>query len=189
MSTILAAILMIGGPVGAIIFVVGAAALISYMVYDVVSTRQRVKPAKEFSPEAAEARIVLERGVARAFVIAGGAFWGATAFAGLYWFQQTGMRAAFVAAAIPLLGAAATLAVGWYWERVASVMLAVASGAAIYWGVAAGFEAGVWALVTIALIGPMLTASALFWMARREQEAYELSMALQPEPALAATNR
>ena len=38
--------------------------------------------------------------------------------------------------------------------------------------------------MTLALIGPMLTAAVLFWLARREQDAYELATAARPELAL-----
>jgi hypothetical protein len=69
------------------------------------------------------------------------------------------------------------------------VLLLIASFAVIAWGVVYQFEAGVWGIMTFAMIGPMLTASALFWMARREQEAYERVTALKPELAFAFAAR
>jgi hypothetical protein len=183
MSNMIAAILMIVGPVGAVVLAVLVVAAIGLMVYDLVAERRanRNEPARVVSPRDAEESISLKRGVARAFVILGGVFWGGAAFAGLYWFGKTGMRSALIAASVPLLATVVTLVVGWFWERVASVMLAAASAVAIYWGVVTQFEPGVWGLVVIALIGPMLTASVLFWLARTEEEALELSLALHPD--------
>ena len=178
------------GPILAVVLLIAVPVLIGMMAYDVISDRKN-RPAPvaegELAPgwqESAERRIELERGVARAFVILGGVFWGIAAFAGFYSFRETGVEAAFLAAAVPLLAALVTLIIGWYWERAASVLLTAASIAVVYWGVTAGFEAGVWILMTIALIGPMMTAAVLFWMARQELKALEFKLA-QLEPAMA----
>jgi ABC-type enterobactin transport system permease subunit len=55
----------------------------------------------------------------------------------------------------------------------------------VAWGVIYQFELGVWAIMVFALIGPMMTASVLFWLARREQEAFELALATHPDFAMA----
>ena len=65
-----------------------------------------------------------------------------------------------------------------------AIMLTVASIAVVYWGVIANFELGVWVIVMFALIGPMLTAATLFWLARRDYEALEVFRLSHPEPAL-----
>lgn len=179
MSLILTAVLIIVGIVGAVVLLIGAPTLFGIMVYDTVKTSKSLKSEHRDSTTV----IAVERGVARAFVILGGAFWSIAAFAGLYNYQATGAQEALLAASIPLVACAATLIVGWYYERFTAAMLAIASFAVIAWGVVYGFEAGVWTLMTFALIGPMATAAVLFWMARREQEAYELAMATRPELA------
>lgn len=179
MSLILTAVLIIVGIVGAVVLLIGAPALFGVMVYDTVKTAKSNRSDSRDSVTV----IAAERGVARAFVLLGGLFWSIAAFAGLYNYQSTGVSAAFFAAAIPLIACAVTLIVGWYYERFTAAMLAVASFAVIAWGVVYGFEAGVWALMTFALIGPMATAAVLFWMARREQEAYEMVNAVRPELA------
>lgn len=183
MSNIIGAVLMIAGPVGAVVFAVVLLAAVAIMAYDLIAARRarKTEPVRVISPQDAEESISLKRGVARAFVILGGVFWGGATFAGLYWFGKTGMVSALLAAAIPLLATVVTLVLGWFFERVASVALFAASAVAIYWGVVTGFEIGVWGLVTIALIGPMLTASVLFWLARTEEEALALSLSLDPE--------
>jgi len=70
---------------------------------------------------------------------------------------------------------AATLIVGWHYERIVAALLVAASLGVVVWGVIFQFEAGVWGIMTFALIGPMMTAAVLFWLARREQDAYELA--------------
>lgn len=196
MPIAIAAILIIVGVFGAAVLVLAVPALIALVGYDEVASRKSrtARPqaagadAVRATLEAAERRIFLERGFARAFVIAGGAFWAIAAFAGLYWFRDSGVPAAFLAAGIPLVATLVTLIIGWYWERLAAVMLGLASVGVVYWGVVVQFELGVWILVTLALIGPMLTAAVLFWLARRELEALELSLA-QPELAMATAER
>jgi hypothetical protein len=172
--------LIVSGLLGAMFVAVGVPLFFGMLAWDVVKTRSAAAP----SPDV-EQRISLERGFARGFVIVGGLFWTVATFAGAYSFRQTGMSSALIAAFLPLVATAATLIVGWYFERITAVLLVVASLAVVVWGVVAGFELGVWALVTVALIGPMMTAAVLFWLARRNQEAFELSLAAQRRPEFA----
>ncbi len=179
MSLALAAVLIIGALVAALAVAVGIPVFFAMMAYDVAKT-----PAPAPAEYAdASTRIAIKRGVARVFVLAGGVFWSVAAFAGLYSYRETGMTAALIAALIPLVAVAATLIIGWYYERLASALLAAASLAVIAWGVIYQFEVGVWVLMGFALLGPMLTASVLFWMARRDQDAFELATSLRPDLA------
>lgn len=180
MSLALAGALLVTGLIAAALVAIGVPILIGLTVYDLATAPKQERR----SVEDATDRIALHRGVARAFVLAGGGFWSVAAFAALYTFRQSGMTAALLAAFYPLLACAITLVVGWYFERFTSVMLAVASIAVVVWGVIFQFELGVWALMTLSLIGPMLTASVLFWMARREQEEFERATSVRPELAL-----
>jgi hypothetical protein len=180
MSLFLAAVLIIVGLLAAVAVAVGIPVVFGIMAYDVVEARKNPQVQQATS---AEVRIAAERGVARAFVIAGGVFWAIAAFAGLYSFQETGFSAALLAAFFPLVACLATLIVGWYFERTTAALLMLAALAVVAWGVIYQFEMGVWILMTLALIGPMLTASALFWMARRDQEAFELETAMRPQLA------
>ena len=196
MSLIIGAVLIIGGLLAAAAFAVGAAALLGLIVHDVVSWRRNDRASSQVSVEQpewvrskedAEGRISLQRGIARAFVILGGAFWGVAVFVGLYSYLQSGMAWALLGAFVPFVATLATLIVGWYYERVTAVMLVLGTAAVVYWGVTYQFELGVWALATVALIGPMMTASVLFWLARREQAQLDIMLASRPElaPALA----
>lgn len=193
MSVFIAGALIIGSLLAAAVVAVGIPMLVGLVAYDVAVSRKSgetdAKSEAVRQAEAAEGRIMLERGIARAFVVFGGVFWGVATFAGLFSFQKTGVGYAMLAAFVPFVATLATLIVGWYYERITAAMLAVASAGIIYWGVVHEFELGVWAIVTIAMIGPMVTAAVLFWMARREQEALELSLSSTPELATVAAQR
>lgn len=198
MSIFIAAVLIVGGLIAAAVFVIGVPALLGVMAFDSVkaakSAPARSAAAEEHaswlrSKESLESRISVKRNVARAFVILGGTFWAIAVFAGLYSYRQTGLAWALLGALIPFTATMATLILGWYYERITASLLLIASAGVVYWGVANGFELGVWSLVTIALIGPMATAASLFWMARRQQEELEIVLAARPElvPAVATS--
>ncbi|MEI7813872.1 MAG: hypothetical protein WCJ13_03675 [Coriobacteriia bacterium] len=181
MSIILVAVLIIGGLVGTVAVVVAIPVLFGLATFDVLGARKRDSHLASAAPKTVSLeRISLERGIARAFVIVGGAFWAVAIFAGMYSFRQDGMAFAMLGAFFPLVAVAATLAIGWYFERAASALLVLASFAVVAWGVIYQFELGVWAVMTLALIGPMMTAAMLFWMARRDQEAFELALSTMP---------
>jgi hypothetical protein len=134
-------------------------------------------------------RMNVDRFFARGFVILGGAFWMVASFAALYAYVGTSASSALLAAFFPFAATAATLVVGWYFERSAAALLTLGSIAVVVWGAVASWELGVWMLMTIFMIGPMMTAAALFMMARREQVAYELALAeyAQLAPVTAGT--
>jgi hypothetical protein len=190
METTIGIILMALGPILAAILLLAVPILLGVMVWDMAKSRRSAPaPAKvdeidQSWVDAISRRIQIERGVARAFVILGGVFWGLAAFAGYYSYQETGFNAAFLAASIPLMATVVTLLVGWYSERAAALMLTAASIAVVYYGVITQFEVGVWILMTVALVGPMMTAAVLFWAARRELRTLEIRLA-QLEPAYA----
>lgn len=176
MELILGAVLLIGGLIAAAVLVVSIPSLIGMIAYDVAKSSPVAR-----GPRDTRLRIAAERGVARAFVIAGGIFWSVAIFAGLRTFSETGTAYALLGAFFPLVAVTATLIIGWFYERVAAALLAAVSIAGVAWGVIYQFEVGVWAIVVFALIGPMMTASVLFWLARKEQEAFELALAMHPE--------
>ena len=183
MSIILVAVLIIGGLLGAAAVVVGVPVLFGLAAFDLFGRRQDSRAASAAPKSVSLERVSMERGFARAFVIAGGVFWAVAIFAGLHSFRDTGIASSLMGAFLPLVAVAATLVIGWYFERAAAALLVLASFAVVAWGVIYQFELGVWVLMTIALIGPMMTAAALFWMARRDQEAFELALASMPELA------
>ncbi|MBE0417706.1 MAG: hypothetical protein IBX63_08065 [Coriobacteriia bacterium] len=177
MSIILAGALILVGLIGAAVAIIAVPAIFGAMAYDLISSRE-ISTAEV---EDTRLRIAVERNVARGFVIAGGAFWSIASFAGLYVFRESGLQYALMAAFIPLVACAATLIIGWYYERVAAALLVLASMGVVAWGVIYQFELGVWAIMAVFLMGPMLTAATLFWLARRDQDALELALSLHPE--------
>jgi len=184
MSIILAGVLLSVGIIGAVLAIIAVPALFGAMAYDLVTSRE-INTAEVADTRL---RIAVERNVARAFVIAGGVFWSIASFAGLFVFSESGLPNALMAAFIPLVAVAATLIIGWYFERVVAFLLVLASMGVAAWGVIYQFEIGVWAIMAVFLMGPMLTAATLFWMARRDQDALELALSLNPELQLAYAN-
>ena len=175
MSLLIVAALTIGGLAGVALVTLAIPTVAGLVAYDVFETRRHdVRTAPD-----AEERIWVERGFARGFVIAGGVFWTLAMVAGLLASRGTGGSYAWLGAFFPLVATLVTLVVGWYFERATTVLLVLASAVVTAWGVVAGFELGVWAIVFFALIGPMLTAAVLFWLARSQQNAFELSVALR----------
>lgn len=183
MELILAAILLIGGLLSAVAVVIGVPMVAGAVIHDLMSSRHA--SSKTVKARDTRMRIAVERNVARAFVVAGGLFWSVAIFAGLRSFQETGITSALLGALFPLAAVVATLVIGWYYERAAAALLAAASLAVVAWGVIFQFEAGVWAIMVFALIGPMMTASVLFWLARQDQKAFELALETYPELAAA----
>jgi len=179
MPIILVAALIIAVPLTVVAFAILTPLVIGAMAYDVADQGKDTF----IDPGDLKVRIAVERGVARAFVIAGGAFWSIASFAGLLAFRQTGMGAALLAAFYPLVAVLVALAIGWYYERVVAGLLAIASLAVVAWGVIYQFELGVWMIMAFTLIGPMATAAVLFWLARRDELAFELAISLHPELA------
>jgi hypothetical protein len=167
------------GIICAALVAIGVPVFIGMMAFDVIESRKGIA----VEEKEARRRVTVERGTARAFVLAGGVFWSIASLFGLWTFRQTGMNAALLAAFFPLVACAATLIVGWYYERVTASMLLLATLAVVSYGVIYQFDLGAWLLVTVALVGPMLTASVLFWLARVDQEVFERATALRLELA------
>lgn len=160
------------------------------LAFDVWQDRKRQSAeAKQVVAEETNVSIAVKRGVARSYVVVGSLFWSAAAFAELYSGGQTGAGQALMAAIIPLGACLATLVIGWYWERVTAAVLMLAALGVLAWGVVYQFDLQTWIIMTTMLIGPMFTASVLFWLARRDQDAYELATSLRPQVAFAFAAR
>jgi hypothetical protein len=113
-------------------------------------------------------RMTLERIVARSFVFVGGLFWMAAALAaGRGFVGGDGSIMSATTALLPLAMTAAILAIGWFYEYAASAILVAGVSAVTAWGLAAGWEAGVWMLMIATLIAPMAISATLFFLAAR----------------------
>lgn len=181
MELIFAALMIIAIPVSVIAVAVLAPLCLGLMAYDVyIGHRGDALD----TAEDLRTRIAVERGIARAFVVAGGIFWSVAVFAGLMAFRESGIGVALLGAFYPLVAVLATLVIGWYFERFAAALLTLASVAVVAWGVIYQFEMGVWVIMTFTLVGPMATAAVLFWLARDSQKAFDLAVSLDPEWAV-----
>jgi hypothetical protein len=112
----------------------------------------------------------LVRLLARVCVGAGGLFWIIAAFTGPYVFDNTSLSESMHAAMWPFLATVAILVVGWFYEQLAAILLTAASGAVLVWGVIYGWEPGLWVVMVLVLMGPMMLAATLFVLASRAEE-------------------
>jgi hypothetical protein len=124
-----------------------------------------VSEAVTMSEEMNSARRNTERMFARGFVVLGGIFWIVTAFAGPYVYGGKSVVGAFGVAFYPLAFTIGVLVVGWYYERVVSLVLALGAVGTIAWGVIMGWEPAVWAIMLMFFVSPTVVASLLFFLA------------------------
>jgi len=106
-----------------------------------------------------------ERLFARVFTIVGGIFWIVTAFAGPYVFQDASVLGAFSVAIYPLVFTLGMLAIGWFYERLAGILLAIGAIGTIVWGVIMGWEFSVWLIMLLFFVTPTVIAATLFFLA------------------------
>lgn len=114
-----------------------------------------------------------ERVAARIFVILGSVAW-VVLFAGAYLTYGPRAGASVWWIVLPSVLAVVALGLGWFYERVAALVLFAGGVGAVVWGLATGWEAGVWGLMSLALIAPTVIAGLLFLLAAETQSACEL---------------
>jgi hypothetical protein len=95
------------------------------------------------------------------------------AFAGLGYTARTPMAYA-ATAAIPLVIGIALLALSFFYEVLAAVLIWVAAAAIAGWGVFAGWDATIWGVMIAMVIGPLVVAGFLMMLASRTQRVCEL---------------
>jgi hypothetical protein len=117
-----------------------------------------------------------ERIAARLFVGLGGLLWVVLAIgsaivypSGVAAMDQIGPMLVVALAVLALL-------VGWFYENVAALLLFAGAVGTVVWGALAGWEAGVWGLMALFLIGPEILAGVFFLTAARMQKACEEAM-------------
>lgn len=120
-------------------------------------------------------RMDVERAFARGIVIAGGVFWVIAAFAAPYAYQKTTFSIAIANAIYPFAATMVTLIIGWVYERLAALLLGVGAAGVAVWGVLFGWEPFVWMIMSTVLIGPMVLAGTLFFLAGRMADVCRIS--------------
>lgn len=109
----------------------------------------------------------VERLIARLFVVGGGLFWIAASFMGDYGDRRVTTLVSARNALIPLALTVIVLAVGWFYEYLAAAILTATTVGIVAWGVVTGWETGVWVLMGITLLLPIVVSGVLFYMAAR----------------------
>jgi len=110
-----------------------------------------------------------ERIFARVFTIIGGVFWIGSAFMGPYVYQGASVLGAFQTAIYPLAFTIAVLAIGWFYERLAALILALGAIGTIAWGVISGtWEGFVWGIMLVFFVTPTVISAVLFYLAGNE---------------------
>jgi len=112
-----------------------------------------------------------ERLFARGFTVLGGIFWVVSAFAGPYIYGGKSVVGAFGIALYPLLFTAGILIIGWFYERLVSLILALGAIGTVAWGVIMGWEASVWAIMLIFFVAPTVVSALLFFLAGSKTDA------------------
>ena len=123
-------------------------------------------------------RMNLQRILARGFVVFGGIFWVSAALGAgsRSYLNATPMETATMAV-VPLVISVIALLVGWFYERLAAVLLLAGVVVVIIWGLIAGWEAGVWATMAAFLMAEMVISALLFFLAAQTQRVCELEEA------------
>lgn len=116
-----------------------------------------------------------ERIAARLFVGLGGLVWVVLVAGAAIVYPSGSAMTSMVPALLVLVLAVLALALGWFYENAAAVLLFVGAAATVVWGAVAGWEPGVWGLMAIVLIAPEIVAGLLFMAAARMQKVCELA--------------
>ena len=108
----------------------------------------------------------VERIFARVFTVIGGIFWIGSAFMGPYVYQGASVLGAFQTAIYPLAFTVAVLVIGWFYERLAALILALGAIGTIAWGVISGtWEPFVWGIMLAFFVTPTVISAVLFFLA------------------------
>jgi hypothetical protein len=119
----------------------------------------------------------LDRLFAWLFVGAGGVFWMSAVFGADYGYSGVSPLVSARNALLPLGLTLAVLVVGWFSDSAAAALLAASFFAVVAWGAVAGWEAGVWVLMGVTLLLPILIAAALYFRAARMERICALAPA------------
>jgi len=107
-----------------------------------------------------------ERIFARGFTLLGGVFWIGTAFAGPYVYGGQSVTAAFGTAIYPVVFTVGVLALGWFYERLTALILALGAVGTVAWGLINNtWEPFVWGIMLSFFVAPTVVAAVLYYLA------------------------
>ena len=108
----------------------------------------------------------VERIFARGFTVLGGIFWIGAAFAGPYVYGGQSVFGAFGTAIYPLVYTVAVLTIGWFYERLAALILALGAVGTIAWGLINNtWEPFVWGIMLSFFVTPTVISAVLYYLA------------------------
>jgi hypothetical protein len=111
-----------------------------------------------------------ERIAARLFVALGGILWIVLAIGSAMVYGTINAAVLAIQWVLPLTLSVLAFVIGWFYERVAAMLLFAGAIATIVWGFVAAWEPGVWGLMAIFLLAPEIVAGLLFLAAARMQD-------------------
>lgn len=117
----------------------------------------------------------MQRLWARIFVVAGGLLWVFMAWGTQWAYRGTALSVALGYSAIVVVAIAAIFVVGMFYELIAAALLVAGAVALMVYGLFAGWEIGVWGVVVLFFVLPMVVAAVLYWAAARMQRICDLS--------------
>jgi len=108
-----------------------------------------------------------ERIFARAFTILGGVFWIGAAFAGPLMYQrQDAIHTLIGQGMYPLAFTIGVLVLGWFYERLAALILMLGAVGTVAWGLINGtWEPMVWGIMLAFFVAPSVIAAILYFLA------------------------
>jgi hypothetical protein len=124
-------------------------------------------------------RMNVYRLAARYLVVFGGLFWAAVVLAGalrlnsssIFEFKvvSPNLNTALAYSMVWIGVAALVFVVGFFFERIAAVLLILAAAGSIAFGAYMNWESGMWMIMLFFIIIPVLVSAAMYWLAAREQ--------------------
>lgn len=120
-------------------------------------------------------RMNAQRLWARIFVIAGGTLWIFMTWGAQWVYRGSALGRAAGYSALVLLAIAAVFVLGMFYENATAALLAAGVLGIVVYGAFQGWEAGVWGVVILFFVVPMITAALLYLAAARMQRICEHS--------------
>lgn len=119
------------------------------------------------SDEADRERRNTERIFARSFTILGGIFWIVAAFAGTWASGGQSVVTSMLRGGIyPLMFTVGVLTLGWFYERLTALVLALAALGTVAWGIIMQWsDPIVWGVMLSLFVAPTVVAAVLFYLA------------------------
>lgn len=129
-------------------------------------------------------RMNIERFAARTFVVTGGLFWFVAAMGAVTRYLEEDAGDVLTQAWVLLGLTMVVLAIGWFYEVLAAMILFALTALFIAWGFVnpAIGETGVWAIWLLFTAAPASTAAALFLLAARMQKICEYEGVIKTRP-------